>query len=145
MSSLSLLYGSDVALLSFWKKRKKEAKIGEKGQKEQKCEDRQHNKEDRRDTEEWKKEKNIRQGIGQRVQTRQRQREKRHTNCGQYKHIWDLGLCQHLHRGQHLRPSYLLLPWGQISTIFLMGVGVRVGWGVELGDGAGSVQEGHRE
>ena len=59
VSSLSLLYGSDVALLSFWKKRKKEAKIGEKGQKEQKCEDRQNNKEDRRDTEEWKKEKNI--------------------------------------------------------------------------------------
>ena len=66
MSSLSLLYGSDVALLSFWKKRKKEAKIGEKGQKEQKCEDRQNSKEGRRDTEEWKKEKdNIRQGIGQ--------------------------------------------------------------------------------
>lgn len=72
--SLSLLYGSDVALLSFWKKRKKEAKIEEKRQKEQKCEDRQNNKEDRRDTEEWKKEmNNVSQRIGQRVKTRQRQ------------------------------------------------------------------------
>lgn len=71
--SLSLLYGSDVALLSFWKKRKKEAKIEEKRQKEQKCEDRQNNKEDRRDTEEWKKEMNVSQRIGQRVKTRQRQ------------------------------------------------------------------------
>lgn len=194
--SLSLLYGSDVALLSFGKKRKKEAKIEEKRQKEQKCEDRQNNKEDRRDTEEWKKEMNVSQRIGQRVKTRQRQggksrgeRNSQPFEKGNWKEVRENTSSQkdkerwlsatqsakeeesQRQRGKKdiqtlgntnisgiwgfvstylvdstSRQPYLLLPWGQISTIFpcsphpppapAWGGGGGGGW---FGGGAGSV------